>query len=99
MKLKDAIVLGIGFYIGKVIVSTVTQCIDNIVTFGNNVIDVMNNEELSFEESVDKVMNNIKKKKTANRSKSIKELLDLLKKTQKSPKHGLFSFAQNIQLL
>lgn len=63
MKLKDAIVLGIGFYIGKVIVSTVTQCIDNIVTFGNNVIDVMNNEELSFAESVNKVTNNIKTRK------------------------------------
>ena len=75
MKLKDAIVLGIGFYIGKVIVSTVTQCIDNIVTFGNNVIDVMNNEELSFAESVNKVTNNIKNKKNSKPEQGHKRII------------------------
>lgn len=75
MKLKDAIVLGIGFYIGKVIVSTVTQCIDNIVTFGNNVIDVMNNEELSFAESVNKVTNNIKTRKNSKSEQEHKRII------------------------
>ena len=75
MKLKDAIVLGIGFSIGKVIFSTVIRCIDHIVTFGNNVIDVMNNEELSFEESVDKVMNNIKKKKNSKPEQEHKRII------------------------
>ena len=75
MKLKDAIVLGIGFSIGEVIFSTVIRCIDNIVTFGNNVIDVMNNEELSFEESVDKVMNNIKKKKNSKPEQEHKRII------------------------
>ena len=75
MKLKDAIVLGIGFSIGKVIFSTVIRCIDNIATFGNNVIDVMNNEELSFEESVDKVMNNIKKKKNSKPEQEHKRII------------------------
>ena len=75
MKLKDVIVLGIGFYIGKVIVSTVTQCIDNIVTFGNNVIDVMNNEELSFTESVNKVTNNIRNKKNGKPQQEHKRII------------------------
>lgn len=75
MKLKDAIVLGIGFYIGKVIVSTVTQCIDNIVTFGNNVVDVMNNEELSFSESVNKVTNNIKTRKNSKPEQEHKRII------------------------
>ena len=75
MKLKDAIVLGIGFSIGKVIFSTVIRCIDHIVTFGNNVIDVMNNEELSFAESVNKVTNNIKNKKNSKPEQEHKRII------------------------
>lgn len=84
MKLKDAIVLGIGFSIGKVIFSTVIRCIDNIVTFGNNVIDVMNNEELSFEESVDKVMNNIRKKKNSKPEQEHKRIIGFAQNTEES---------------
>lgn len=84
MKLKDAIVLGIGFSIGKVIFSTVIRCIDNIVTFGNNVIDVMNNEELSFEESVDKVMNNIRKKKNSKPEQEHKRIIGFAQDTEES---------------
>ena len=83
MKLKDAIVLGIGFSIGEVIFSTVIRCIDNIVTFGNNVIDVMNNEELSFEESVDKVMNN-KKKKNSKLEQEHKRIIGFAQDTEES---------------
>lgn len=84
MKLKDAIVLGIGFSIGEVIFSTVIRCIDNIVTFGNNVIDVMNNEELPFEESVDKVMNNIRKKKNSKPEQEHKRIIGFAQDTEES---------------
>lgn len=84
MKLKDAIVLGIGFSIGKIIFDTVIRCIDNIVTFGNNAIDVMNNEELSFEESVDKVMNNIKKKKNNKPEQEHKRIIGFAQDTEES---------------
>ena len=75
MKLKDAIVLGIGFSIGTIIFDTVILCIDKIVTFGNNVTDVMNNEELSFAESVDKVMNNIRNKKNGKPQQEHKRII------------------------
>lgn len=64
MKLKDAIVLGIGFSIGKCIFNIVIRCIDKFAELGNEIIDTMHDENISFDESIDKVVNNRKSRKT-----------------------------------
>lgn len=71
MKLKNAIILGIGFSIGKFIFNFTVQFVDRFVTLANNVLDVMQNDGLSFESSVDKVLNNRK----TNRSKENNKII------------------------
>ena len=56
MKLKNAIILGIGFSIGKFIFNFTVQFVDRAVDLGNDILDVMQNDGLSFEKSVDKVL-------------------------------------------
>ena len=51
MKLKNAIILGIGFSIGKFIFNFTVQFVDRAVDLGNDILDVMQNDGLSFEKS------------------------------------------------
>lgn len=70
MKLKNAIILGIGFSIGKFIFNFTVQFVDRAVDLGNDILDVMQNDGLSFEKSVDKVL---KGRKPTNQNKENKK--------------------------
>lgn len=71
MKLKNAIILGIGFSIGKFIFNFTVQFVDRFVTLANNVLDVIQNDGLSFESSVDKVLNSRKTNQSKENNKII----------------------------
>lgn len=98
MKLKDAIVLGIGFSIGKCIFNIVIQCIDKFAELGNEIIDTMHDENISFDESIDKVMNNRKSRKTKHEQKEKKNHW-ICSRCGRVLIMDSFFFAQNIQLL
>lgn len=71
MKLKNAIILGVGFSIGKFIFNFTVQFVDRAVDLGNDILDVMQNDGLSFEKSVDKVLKNRKPTKQSKESNKI----------------------------
>lgn len=71
MKLKNAIILGIGFSIGKFIFNFTVQFVDRFVTLANDVLNVMQNDGISFENSVNKVLKSRKTKQSKESNKII----------------------------
>lgn len=81
MKLKNAIILGIGFSIGKFIFNFTVQFVDRAVDLGNDILDVMQNDGLSFEKSVDKVLKN---RKPTNQNKENKKIIGFTRNSEES---------------
>ena len=87
MKLKNAIILGIGFSIGKFIFNFTVQFVDRAVDLGNDILDVMQNDGLSFEKSVDKVLKN---RKTKKQKKENKKIIEFKKKKKETKPWNIF---------
>ena len=81
MKLKNAIILGIGFSIGKFIFNFTVKFVDRAVDLGNDILDVMQNDGLSFEKSVDKVLKN---RKPTNQNKENKKIIGFTRNSEES---------------
>ena len=85
MKLKNAIILGIGFSIGKFIFNFTVQFVDRAVDLGNDILDVMQNDGLSFEKSVDKVLESRKRNETKQKkSKESNKIIGFTRNPEES---------------
>lgn len=84
MKLKNAIILGIGFSIGKFIFNFTVEFVDRAADLGNDILEVMQNDEISFESSVDKVLKSRKRNKTKQKSKESNKIIGFTRNPEES---------------